>query len=200
MKNLHLVTQSTLEDPGNPTTRGSERLLKIRVVFDDDDSARSAEVVIEHVTADLECDTRLFAFDDLDLPEPAMAAARSASDTDILIVAVRDDHVLPAHMQSWLGLYLSLRDKDREGVLVVLIAKPAETANPDSSLVEYLETIAAIGGLSFIPSRRIVAYSSASDHPPVAQLIAKPQAPAHLRPSPHPVSRGCLGLKSRTTK
>ena len=200
MKNLHLVTQSTLEDPGNPTTRGSERLLKIRVVFDDDDSARSAEVVIEHVTADLECDTRLFAFDDLDLPEPAMAAARSASDTDILIVAVRDDHVLPAHMQSWLGLYLSLRDKDREGVLVVLIAKPAETANPDSSLVEYLETIAAIGGLSFIPSRRIITYNSALDHPPVAQLIAKPQAPAHLRPSPHPVSRGCLGLKSRTTK
>ena len=164
MKNLHLVTQSTLEDPGNPTTRGSERLLKIRVVFDDDDSARSAEVVIEHVTADLECDTRLFAFDDLDLPEPAMAAARSASDTDILIVAVRDDHVLPAHMQSWLGLYLSLRDKDREGVLVVLIAKPAETANPDSSLVEYLETVAAIGGLSFIPSRRHVAHNPASDH------------------------------------
>jgi hypothetical protein len=169
MKNLHLVTQSTIEDPGTPTTRGGERLLKIRVVFDDDDSARSAEVVIKHVTADLECDTRLFAFDDLDLPEPAMAAARSASDTDILMVAVRDDHVLPAHMQSWLGLYLSLRDKDREGVLVVLIAKPAETANPDSSLVEYLETIAAIGGLSFIPSRRIVTYNSASNHPPVAQ-------------------------------
>ena len=200
MKNLHLVTQSTIEDPGNPTTRGSERLLKIRVVFDDDNSARSAEVVIKHVTADLECDTRLFAFDDLDLPEPAIAAARSASDADILVMSVSDDGALPRHVKAWLDLYLGLRDRDREGALVVLIAKPAETANPDSSLVEYLETVAAIGGLSFIPSRRIVTYNSASDHPPVAQPIAKPQAPAHLRPSPHPVSRGCLGLKSWTTK
>ena len=169
MKHSRLVMLPSPEDPGNPTARTTERPLKIRVVFDDDHSARSAEVVIEHVTADLECDNWSFAFDDLDLPGPAMAAARSASDADILIVAVRDEHALPAHMQSWLGLYLSLRDKGQEGVLVLLIAKTAETANPDSSLVEYLETVAAIGGLSFIPSRRIVADSSASDHPPVAQ-------------------------------
>ena len=172
MKNSPLVMHPRLGDPGNPTTRGAERRLKIRVVFDDDHSARSAEVVIQHVTADLECDIWSFAFDDLDLPGPAMAAARGASDTDILVVAVRDDHALPAHMQSWLGLSLSLRDKDQEGVLVLLIAKTAETANPDPSLVEYLETVAAIGGLSFIPSRRIVAYSSASDHSPVAQNSA----------------------------
>ena len=164
MKNSRLVMHPRPEDPGNPTARAAKRPLKIRVVFDDDNSARSAEVVIKHVTADLECDMRSFAFDDLDLPEPAMAAARSASDTDILMVAVRDDHALPAHMQSWLGLYLSLRDKDQEGVLVVLIAKSADTANPDSSLVEYLETIAAIGGLSFIPSRRHVVHNPASDH------------------------------------
>ena len=199
MKNSRLVMHLIPEDPVNPTAATIERSLKIHVVFDDDNSARSAEVLIKHVTAELECDTQSLDFDDLDSPGPGLAAARSASDTDILIVAVRDDHVLPAHMQSWLGLYLSLRDKDREGVLVVLIAKPAETANPDSSLVEYLETIAAIGGLSFIPSRRIITYNSASDHPPVAQLIAKPQAPAHLRPSPHPVSRGCLGPSINVT-
>src|SRR5882724_7664539 len=169
MKNSLLVMHPRPEDPGNPTTRGTERRLKIRVVFDDDHSARSAEVVIQHVTADLECDIWSFAFDCLVLPGPAMAAARSAPETDILVVALSDDHALPAHMQSWLGLYLSLRDKDQEGVLVLLIAKPAETANPDSSLVKYLETVAAIGGLSFIPSRRIVAYNSASNHPPVAQ-------------------------------
>lgn len=169
MKNSLLVMHPRPEDPGRPATIGTERLLKIRIVFDDDDSARSAEVLIKHATADLECDTRLFAFDDLDLPEPAMAAARSASDTDILVVAVRDDHALPAHMKSWLGLYLALRDKDQEGVLVVLIAKPAETPGLNSSLVEYLETIAAIGGLSFIPSRRIATYDPASDHPSVAQ-------------------------------
>ena len=164
MKNSRLIMHPRPEDPGNPTARAAKRPLKIRVVFDDDNSARSAEVVIKHVTADLECDTQSFAFDDLDLPEPAMAAARSASDTDILMVAVSDDGELPRHVKAWLDLYLGLRDRDREGALVVLIARPAETANPDSSLVVYLETVAAIGGLSFIPSRRRVAYSSTSGH------------------------------------
>lgn len=38
-----------------------------------------------------------------------------------------------------------------------MIGQPAETAHPDPSLEEYLETVAAIGGLTFIPSRRRVA-------------------------------------------
>jgi len=169
MKNSRLVMHPRPEDLGNPTTLATEHPLKIRVVFDEDISAHSAEVLIEHVTAGLECDMQLFGFDDLDLPGPGIAAARSASDTDILMVAVRDDAPLPRHMQAWLGLYLGLRDKDQEGALVVLIAKAAETVNPDSSLVEYLETVAAIGGLSFIPSCRSVAHDSASDDPPVTR-------------------------------
>src|SRR5580704_3925811 len=92
MNNSRLIMHPRPEDPGNRTTRATERPLKIRVVFDDDVSARSAEVLMKYMTSDFECDTRSFAFDDLDLPEPAMSAARSASDTDILVVAVRDDH------------------------------------------------------------------------------------------------------------
>jgi len=164
MKNSHLVMHLRSEDPVNPTARAAEHLLKIRVVFDDDNSARSAEVLIKHVTAELECDTQSFDFDDLDSPGPGLAAARSASDTDILVVSVSDDGALPRHVKAWLDLYLGLRDRDREGALVLLIARPAETANPDSSLVEYLETVAAIGGLSFIPSRRRVACNSTSGH------------------------------------
>jgi hypothetical protein len=95
MKNSRLVMHPRPEDPGNPTTRATECPLKIRVVFDDDVSAHSAEVLIQQVTLDFECDTRSFAFDDLDLPGPGLAAARSASDTDILMVAVRDDGALP---------------------------------------------------------------------------------------------------------
>jgi hypothetical protein len=162
MKNLHPVMHPKPEDPGNPMTRATGRPLKIHVVFDDDNSAHSAVVLIKHVTADLECDTRSFDFDDLDSPGPGLAAARSASDTDILVVSVSDDGVLPRHVKAWLDLYLGLRDRDREGALVVLIATPAETANPDSSVEEYLETVAAIGGLTFIPSRRCVAHNSTS--------------------------------------
>jgi hypothetical protein len=157
MKNSRLVMHLGSEGPGNPAVRATERPLKIHVVFDDDSSARSAEVLIKHVTADLECDTRSFDFDDLDSPGPGIEAARSASDTDILVVSVSDDGALPHHVKAWLDLYLGLRDRDREGALVVLIATPVETANPDSSVEEYLETLAAIGGLTFIPSRRRVA-------------------------------------------
>ena len=169
MKNSRLVMDPRIDDPGNPTTRATEGPLKIRVVFDDDVGARSAEVLIEHVTADVECDMRSFDFDDLDLPGPGLAAARSASDTDILVVSVSHDGALPRHVKAWLDLYLGLRDRDREGALVVLIANAAETATSDSSLMEYLETVAAIGGLSFIPSRRRIAHTSASEHSPVAR-------------------------------
>jgi len=165
MKTSHLVMHPRTGDRGNPMVRATERPLKVRVVFDEDASARSAEVLVEHVTAGIECDMRLFAFDDLDLPEPGVAAARDASDTDILMMAISDDRALPRHMQAWLDLYLGLRD----GALVVLIADAAETANPDSSLVEYLETVAVIGGLSFIPSCRSVTHNSVSEHPPVAR-------------------------------
>jgi hypothetical protein len=169
MKNSHLVMHPRREDPANPTTQATQRPLRVHVVFNDDVGARNAEVLIKHVISDIECDTRSFDFDDLDSPGPGIAAARSASDTDILMVSVSDDGDLPRHVKAWLDLYLGLRDRDREGALVVLIAKTAETANPDSSLMEYLETIAAIGGLSFIPSRRSVARKSASDHLPMAR-------------------------------
>ena len=170
MRNSRLVMHPRPEDPGNPTARAAERPLKIRVVFDDDSSARSAEVLIKHVTADLECDTRSFDFDDLDSPGPGIEAARSASDTNILVLSVSDDGALPRHVKAWFDLSLGLRDRDREGALVMLIAKPEETANPGSSVEEYLETVAAIGGLSFIPSRRRVA----SVHPHMKGRIIVP--------------------------
>jgi len=59
---------------------------------------------------------------------------------DILLLAVREDRMLPDHVQSWLGLCLGLRNDSKEGALVVLVAKAAETAERDSSLLEYLET------------------------------------------------------------
>jgi hypothetical protein len=93
----------------------------------------------------------LFAFDELDPPGPGVTAARTASNSDVLVVAVRDDHALPVHMQLWLGLCLGLRDQDLGGILVSLVRKAEEVADPESSLLDYLETVAAIGGLSFCP-------------------------------------------------
>ena len=131
----------------------TERPLRICVVFDDDDSAQSAEVLIRQAASDYECDTQSFRFDDLDRPAPVMVAARNASNADILVLTVRDDQMLPSHVKSWLGLCLGLRDEDQEGALVVLIAEAAQTSNPGSSLLEYLETLAVIGRMAFFPRR-----------------------------------------------
>jgi hypothetical protein len=164
-----MKTSREMMNPGpvnarKTTTGGTEQPLKICVVFDDDVSACGAQVLIRHVVSDYPCDTQSFRFNELDPPATGVPAARNASDTDILVVAVRDDRMLPAHVQSWLGLYMGLRDQDQEGALVVLVVKSEETPDPNSSLFEYLETIAAIGGFAFFPRRRGIVEAFTSDN------------------------------------
>lgn len=125
--------------------------LQVCTVFDEEASGRSAEILLQHVASDLQCDVQSFNFEELDPPESCLVAARSAAAADLLIIAVRDDRMLPAHVESWLRLCLGLRDEDAEGALVVLVAKASESARADSALLDYLETVAAIGGLAFFP-------------------------------------------------
>jgi hypothetical protein len=171
-------------------TASIQQPLKICIVFDEDGSARGAEVLIKHVVSDFECDTQLFCFDELDPPGAGVAAARSASDTDILVLAVCDDRMLPAHVQSWLGLCLGLRDEDQNGALVVLITKAEGIVDPNSSLLEYLETVAAIGGLAFFPRQRSVPHVFASDYMRPARRRTTPAGfrPHALGPAVRPAS------------
>lgn len=190
MKTSRMVTNAGPAGSGKTATPKPEQPLKISIVFDDDVSARSAEVFIKHVASDFPRDTQSFRFDELDPPGPGVAAARSASDTDILVLAVRDDHMLPAHMESWLGLCMGLRDEDQEGALVVLVAKASETADPNSSLLEYLETVAAIGGLAFFPRRRNILNAFAPDHArPVRRQPPRPGLSSSTRTRSGPASR-----------
>jgi hypothetical protein len=136
-------------DQANPPAGGTERPIRISVVFDDDASAQSAEALIRHVTSGYECDKQSFSFDELDPPGPGVAAARSACNSDMIVFAVRDDQTLPAHIKSWLGLCIGLRDEELEGALVVLIAQVAQTGNAGSSLLEYMATVAVVGRMAF---------------------------------------------------
>jgi hypothetical protein len=94
-----------------------------------------------------------FDFQKLAVPGRAMAAARSASDTDILILAVGADQMLPPQIRSWLLLYVSIRAQEQEAALVALISE-AETAESTSLLLPYLERIATMGRMAFFPQRR----------------------------------------------
>jgi hypothetical protein len=157
------------ENPDIKANRVSERPLRICVVFDEDASGRSAEILIRHMASDYQSDTQSFRFDELNTPAPGVAAARSAADTDILVLAARGDRMLPTHIRLWLGLCLGLRDKDQEGALVAMITQVTGTAGLHSSVVEYLETVAIIGGLAFFPQEHSVAQDSTSDLSPSAR-------------------------------
>jgi len=153
MKRTQPAIESDFADADNVIILSAEQPLKICIVFDDDASARSAAVLIKHAAPGLPCDVQLFAFDELDPPGPGVTAARNASDSDILVVAVRDDHALPGHIQLWLGLCLGLREQGVGGLLLALIRKADEVADAESSLIDYLKTVAVIGGLEFFPRR-----------------------------------------------
>jgi hypothetical protein len=124
------------------------------------------------VASDCECHTQSFSFDALDASAPGVAAARSAADTDIMVLAIRADHILPDHVRMWLGLCLGLRDEGQEGALVVLITKTANNADLQSSLLEYLETLAIIGGLAFFPRQYVVARATSSDSKPTGSTAS----------------------------
>jgi hypothetical protein len=148
-------------DPGaagldKTTTPAIERPFKICVVFDEDVAGRIAENMIKRVASNFEYNIQSFAFDELNSTGSGATAARNVSDTDILLVAVRDDRALPDHMQFWLGLCLGLREGDQEGLMAVLVVKTAEAADPDSSLLDYLKTVAALGGMAFISQNQNV--------------------------------------------
>jgi hypothetical protein len=138
MKLLHPDTRHRPQNQKKHRKQVTERPLRICVVFDEDASARSADVLIRHVASDYECDTQSYSFDALDSPAPGVAAARSAADTDILVLAIRADQILPSHVRMWLGLCLGLRDEGQEGALVALITKTSGTSDLHPSLLEYL--------------------------------------------------------------
>ena len=131
--------------------------VKICVVFDEEASVGNAEVLIKHVASNFDCESQSFHFDELDHPAPGAAAARFASATDILVLALGADRMLPDHMQYWLGLLAGLRDKDQRGALVVLFSHAVKSSAAESPLVTYLASVAALGGLTFIRQQKSVA-------------------------------------------
>jgi len=151
--------------------------VKICVVFDEEASVGNAEVLIKHVASNFDCESQSFHFDELDEPAPRAAAARFASATDVLVLALEDDRMLPAHMQYWLGLLAGLRGKDQPGALVVLFAQAVESAGAESPLVAYLASVAALGGLTFIPQQQNISRRPAAGHSSMSPRLIRLPSP-----------------------
>ena len=149
MKTPTLRFDPGTDDSQNDRTLMDKRPLRVCVVFDEQESAHSAEVLITHVTPDVLCEKQTFRFDELNAPKRGVAAAQKVADTHILVLAARGDRTLPSHIQLWLGLCLGLRNEGNEGALVALITNVNGCEAMRSSILEYLETSAIIGGVTF---------------------------------------------------
>jgi hypothetical protein len=149
-----MVMNSEIRHSRNMKTQDFGRKLKICIVFDEESSARNAEVLIRYVTSDFEYDTQSFKFDQLRSPQPRVKIARSTYNADILVLAVRDDQMLPAHVQKWIGICMGLRGDNQQGALVALIANVLHTNVPAPELLVYLEAVANIAGLAYFPRQR----------------------------------------------
>ena len=116
----------------------------------------------------------MFGFDELEEPVHAVAVARITADTEVLVLAIRGDRMPPAHIQFWLGLCLGLRDEDHEGALAALTTSAAEDADVHPSLMEYLETVATIGGLAFFMWQDSIPQASSFDCAPTRETSTAP--------------------------
>jgi hypothetical protein len=186
----HLTALNESDRPGRKLkTKNSDKSktvapLKICIAFDKEASARSAEVIIKHVASDIECETQSFQFDELQRTAQCVAAARTGSIVEVLVLAVRDDRMLPAYVQSWLGLWLGFRDEEANGTLVVLVPKAVDEPDPDASLWDYLETLTAIGGLSLFAQYRSTSRKLSENQWSLLGLGVL--AAGSLRPRPQP--------------
>jgi hypothetical protein len=166
MKALRPAIRACPDKHRKKAAKATKRPLKISVVFDEPETARSVEILIRNVASDHECAVQFFRFEELDAPAAGVLAARKAADTDIVILAARGDRELPAHVRLWLGLCMGLRDQDREGALVAMITQVEGADDLHSSMMEYLETVAIINGLAFLPQQ--------SDVPIAARTVPAP--------------------------
>ena len=123
--------------------------LRAFVAFDEDDCARNAKVLIHCVTKDELCYTELCRLRSLASLPQANAVARTASATDLLILALRGGNNLAQPERNWLSRMLALRESDQEGALVVLLSGANAQPSANAELLDYLETLAVLSRMIF---------------------------------------------------
>ena len=184
---------ATLIEPAQPSVRlavatrsNTPRPLKVFVVFDEDDCASNAEVLIHRVASDELCDTALCHLEQLSALPQGNAVGCSASEADLFIIALRGGSTLAQPVRTWLSRMFALRDTDQEGALVVLLSGADAQRGANTELLAYLETLAVLSRMAFFAgSTATTAAASAGFTPPhatnFAQFTATIHAPVSMR-------------------
>jgi hypothetical protein len=150
------------------------RRLKVFVAFDEADCARNAEVLIHRVAPDESCDTEQWRLEQLAALSQGNVVAGSASEANLVIIALCGGSTLTQLARTWLSRSLMLRDDDREGVLVVLLSGAKAQPGANTELLAYLETLAILSRLKCFAGR---AESKAASSAELAPLPLRDFAP-----------------------
>jgi len=127
--------------------------LKTCVVFDDGASARRARRLIRQVTEGGGLDMTLLRLDEHLWPPEGNGWALATADTELFVVAMRNEGELPGFAKAWFRLWASLCEGDHDCALVAVVTDGSSPLDPRSPLVMHLESIAIAGGLAFFYGR-----------------------------------------------
>jgi hypothetical protein len=160
--------------------------MKVFVAFDEGDCARNAEALIHRVAPDEACDIELWRLEQLAVLSQGNVVAGSAGEADLVIIAVRGGSTLTQLARTWLSRSLTLRDNDREGVLVVLWSGADAQPGANPELLAFLETLAVLNRLDFFAGcadskAAVDAELAPSPATNFAQFTATIHAPVSLR-------------------
>jgi hypothetical protein len=120
---------------------------KACVVFDNGASARSARRLIRRVSRNEAPEVTLLRFDECLPSSNRDDRARSASDSELLVVAMGHGGELPDFAKSWLELWASFCRDDC--ALVAFITNGSSRPDSDCPLLAFLEAIAVANNFEF---------------------------------------------------
>ena len=130
-----------------------KRAWSVVVVFEDAATRGQAVEVcdrfVQRFWTDCELGVSWWSWDMLEQPAQAQEAIQKAAEADLLIFAVRSERNLPTPLQEWIETWLAMRG-ERDGALISLFGKEAETGETLAEKHGYLRQVAHRGGMDYL--------------------------------------------------
>jgi hypothetical protein len=149
MDNINL-SESSASQWGNGST------FNIVVACEDSETGaralKACDEIVSRLWRDFRFSTGLWKFDDLRKSSAAQAAAREATQADMVILSAHARQDLPEEVKTWLEQWITNKTDVRRA-LVALLDNQSDSGNGSSLAEKYLEEAARRGDLDFFCNR-----------------------------------------------
>lgn len=165
----------------DPLASESTAVCEVVVLYEDDFSRERARGVCERLIRSfweqVEFEVSWWRFRYLTDADISQAAARAATQADIVIIAAQAGHELPAPIRNWMEKWITHRTA-HESVLVALLGTASGWAADRLPVCAYLRTVAQRAGMDFLAP-----VGQESDGS-LTVALSVPGPPAHGEPGP----------------